>query len=294
MNKHEWLNLAEYPFKQHSFTIDGMKMNYIDEGRGAPVVMVHGTPSWSFLYRDLVKELMDNYRCIVPDHLGFGLSEKKAGADYRPETQARRLEALIDSLGLDQITLVVHDFGGPIGLNYAIKHPEKISRLIISNTWMWSLANEPSVAWASRFFGSALGKWIYTKTNFSAGYLFKQGFNDKKKLDSAIFDHYKSPFQTPEDRYSTWIYARELLKSKDWYQQLWEERSKIAHIPTLLVWGMQDKFFSPKVLEQWETVFSDAQIVRLKDGGHFIQEENGEDYVGAVEDFLQKYDVVVG
>ena len=114
-------------------------LHYIDEGRGDPVVMVHGTPTWSFLYRHVVKGLSKNYRCIAPDHIGFGLSDKPQGWSYTIEAQAKNLQVLLDSLDLEDITLVVHDFGGPIGLSYAIENPEKVSRLVIMNTWLWSL-----------------------------------------------------------------------------------------------------------------------------------------------------------
>ena len=290
MSNHPWLNQAEYPFKQHTFEVDGMEMNYIDEGKGSPIVMVHGTPSWSFLYRNLVKELMANHRCIAPDNLGFGLSEKRENEDYRPETQARRLEEFIESLNLTDITLVVHDFGGPIGLNYAIKHPEKVSRLVISNTWMWSLADNSQVKRASGFFAKPLGKWLYTKTNFSAGFLFKQGFNRKSRLTKFVHSHYKNPFSNAVERYSTWVYAKELLASADWYNELWEQREKISHIPTLLLWGMKDKFFGPEVLTKWEGVFEENRAFKLRKSGHFIQEENNEEYNDAIQGFLRTYD----
>ncbi len=100
--------------------------------------MVHGTPTWSFMYRHLIRDLSPRYRCIAPDHLGFGLSDRPAGWSYRPEDQARNLARLIETLGLKDLTLVVHDFGGPIGLAYALDHPENVRRLVLFNTWMWS------------------------------------------------------------------------------------------------------------------------------------------------------------
>src|SRR5688572_6908616 len=131
-----WLNRKEYPFKSNFLPLDAGQLHYLDEGSGEPIVMVHGTPAWSFLYRNLVKELSRNYRCIVPDHLGFGLSDKPKHWSYKPEAHAQNLKILINYLELKNITLVVHDFGGPIGLHYALEHPENIKRLVIINTWM--------------------------------------------------------------------------------------------------------------------------------------------------------------
>lgn len=124
MTETPWLDRAEYPFAPHHFESGDGRMHYVDEGEGEPVVLVHGTPTWSFLYsRHRIRGLSRTRRVIAPGHLGFGLSEKPADALYRPEDHARRLEALLEHLGLEGITLVVHDFGGPIGLSYALRHP---------------------------------------------------------------------------------------------------------------------------------------------------------------------------
>lgn len=130
----DWVDRAEYPFEPEAIILGPGTMRYLDEGDGESVVMVHGTPTWSFLYRHLVKGLRDRYRCVVPDHLGFGLSDKPARWSYAPADQARNLTTLIETLGLKDITLVVHDFGGPIGLSYALEHPENVRRLVLFNT----------------------------------------------------------------------------------------------------------------------------------------------------------------
>src|SRR6185503_2250079 len=134
-----WVDRVEYPFVPRRLAVDGMAMSYVDEGDGPTVLMVHGTPSWSFVYRHLVRGLRDAFRCVVPDLPGFGLSDKPPGDAYRPEDQARRLSAFIDALGLKDLALVVHDFGGPIGLAHAVDQPERVRNLVIFNTWMWSL-----------------------------------------------------------------------------------------------------------------------------------------------------------
>src|SRR5262249_20412588 len=133
MHNTDWIDRTEYPFTSRYLDLDAGRMHYVDEGEGHPIVMVHGTPDWSFLYRHLIKPLSVGYRCIAPDHLGFGLSDKPIGWGYRPADHARNLRALIDHLGLERYTLVVHDFGGPIGLACAIERPEQVERLVISN-----------------------------------------------------------------------------------------------------------------------------------------------------------------
>src|SRR5215218_7357697 len=133
-----WLDSSLYPFASHFIESGYGRMHYVDEGNGSPVVFVHGTPSWSFLYRHLIARLSCRHRVIAIDNLGFGLSDKPARAPYAPQDHAQRFETLLDALHVSGATLVVHDFGGPIGLAAALVHPEMFSRLVLFNTWMWS------------------------------------------------------------------------------------------------------------------------------------------------------------
>ena len=141
-----WLDRSLYPFTSHWFESADGQMHYVDEGAGAPILLVHGTPTWSFLYRCLVARLARHNRVIAVDLLGFGLSAKPANAPYEPQDHTRRLLALVDALQLTGITLVVHDFGGPIGLAAALAHPERIERLVLFNTWLWSVEHDPHIA----------------------------------------------------------------------------------------------------------------------------------------------------
>ena len=158
-----WVDRREYPFEPRELDVEGGRLSYVDEGEGAPIVMVHGTPTWSFLYRHLIRELRPRYRCVAPDHLGFGLSDRPADWSYRPEDQGRNLARLIETLGLKDITLAVHDYGGPIGLAYALDHPENVRRLVLFNTWMWSFAGDRRIAWPARILGGRLGRYLYEK-----------------------------------------------------------------------------------------------------------------------------------
>jgi haloalkane dehalogenase len=138
LNSH-WLDKKEFPFRSNFINLDMGRMHYVDEGDGEPIVMCHGNPTWSFLYRHLVKGLSPHYRCVAIDYIGFGLSDKPLTWSYLPHEQARNVETLIDRLGLKDITLVVQDWGGPIGLSYALRHPDNVKRLVIMNTWLWSV-----------------------------------------------------------------------------------------------------------------------------------------------------------
>ena len=162
----EWIDKSEYPFRSNHMNVPAGRMHYIDEGEGKPIVMVHGNPTWSFLYRYLIKELSKNHRCIALDHIGFGLSDKPADWSYLPEEHAKNLNLLIDELDLKELTLVVQDWGGPIGLSYAINNPENVKSIIIMNTWMWSVTGDPHYERFSGFMGSGIGRFLIKRFNF--------------------------------------------------------------------------------------------------------------------------------
>jgi pimeloyl-ACP methyl ester carboxylesterase len=146
---------------------DGVQLHYVDEGAGPPLLFVHGTPTWSFEWRHLIAGLRDSYRCIAPDHLGFGKSPRPADAEYSPAAHADRLRQFVTRLGLDDVTLVVHDFGGLIGLPLAIDPPRIVRRLVVINSWMWHLGEDPALARGARLLGGRLGRFVYERLNFS-------------------------------------------------------------------------------------------------------------------------------
>jgi len=282
-----WLDRAEYPFEPRYFELDAGRLHYVDEGAGPPVVMVHGNPAWSFLYRNLIKRLSRGHRCLALDHIGFGLSDKPAGWSYRPEDHARNLEAFIQSLGLRDITLVVQDWGGPIGLSYAISHPEKVGRLIITNTWMWPVNRDPCYWAFSRFMGSFPGRLLIRRWNFFASFLMPRMFGDRSRLPPEIHRQYLAPLGRPEERKGCWVFPREILRSSDWLGRLWTSRKKIAEKPALILWGMKDIAFRKRELNRWAELFPQARVVKFPTAGHFLFEECGEELYRPIEDFLR-------
>jgi pimeloyl-ACP methyl ester carboxylesterase len=281
-----WLDRAEYPFATRRVTIEGIGMSYVDEGEGPTVLMVHGTPSWSFLYRHLVRGLRDGYRCVAPDLPGFGLSDKPAGDAYRPEDQARRLTAFIDALGLKDFTLVVHDFGGPIGLAHAVDQPERVRNLVIFNTWMWSLEQSRQVAWLIRALSGRMGRLLYERLGFSVNVLWRQAVRDRR-YTPAVHAQYAAALRAPAARHATWIYAREVLGSSAWLEALWQRRERIARLPALLVWGMKDPAFA-SALPRWRALFTDARVVEWPDVGHAPPEVRGPESAALVRRFLEE------
>jgi haloalkane dehalogenase len=286
MNNTAWVDRAAYPFAPRYFNVDGARMHYIDEGDGPPIVMVHGTPTWSFLYRDLIRTLAPRYRCIAPDHLGYGLSDKPERAAYQPKDHARRLQALIEHLELRDLAMIVHDFGGPVGLSYALEKPSNIRSLVLLNTWMWSLRGDLVPELASRLGGGSVGRFFFRQFNIEARWLFKAVWGDRSKLGSALHRQYTSPFPEPGDREAMWVLARELLGSSEWYEELWSRRKRISTIPALLLWGLKDPIFRVRHLARWQGLFEDARSVTFSKAGHFVQEEARDELRPALDRFL--------
>ena len=280
-----WLDRAAYPFASRWVEVEGARMHYVDEGQGPTVLMVHGTPTWSFLYRHLITGLRDRFRCVAPDHLGFGLSDKPAGDGYRPEDQARRLGAFVAALGLKDVALVVHDFGGPIGLGWALDHPDEVDRLVLFNTWMWSLAGEARYERAGRLLGGAVGRLLYERFGASLNVVFRRAVADRTRYTRAVHAQYAGPMREPAARHATWIYARELMGSSAWYDSLWRRRERLASWPALLVWGAKDPAFAT-ALPRWRTVLPEADVVELADVGHAPPEERGPESARLVGRFL--------
>jgi len=278
-----WVDRREYPFEPRELDVEGGRLSYVDEGEGAPIVMVHGTPTWSFLYRHLIRELSPRYRCVAPDHLGFGLSDRPADWSYRPADQGRNLARLIETLGLKDITLAVHDYGGPIGLAYALDHPENVRRLVLFNTWMWSFAGDRRVAWPARILGGRLGRYLYEKRQFSVRVMLRHAVADRRRYTREVERHYLRAL----DGHATWIYVRELLGSGAWFDSLWARRDRIARIPTILIWGMKDPAFA-RYLPRWRQVFEQAEVVQLADCGHAPPEERAPESLLFLTRFLER------
>ncbi|NLG08882.1 MAG: alpha/beta fold hydrolase [Deinococcales bacterium] len=268
-----WLDRSLYPFERRTFELDGHRLSYVDEGAGSPVLFVHGTPTWSFLWREQLRALAGEHRVLALDNLGFGLSDKPPHADYTPAAHARRLEAFVAHLGLTDLTLVVHDYGGPIGLSYALRHPRDVPRLLITNTWMWSNAGDRRVESAGRLFGGPFGRLLYTRLNLSPRVLLPNVFADRSKLTPQLHRHYLAPFATPDERVAPWVLARELLASNDWYASLWEQRGALAHARTTLLWGMKDPLMPAAYLARWREALPHARVIEAHDSSHFTPEE---------------------
>lgn len=277
-----WLDRSLYPFPGKHLHLAEGRMHYLDEGTGSPVLLVHGTPSWSFEWRHVVQSLRGTHRCVAPDHLGFGLSDKRPGTPYRPEDHSARLLRLVDELDLRDVTLVVHDFGGPIGLRVALERRERVRKVVLTNTWMWPHGDQRRIRWMSRLVRSSLGRWMYLSLNASPRWIVPAAFGDRSRLDGGVHRHYLGPFPTPETRHAPWVLGCELAGSDPYYARLWGARQALADLPVSIVWGMKDPAFGAEYLARWRLVLPQASVTELPAAGHFPQEEDPDAVAAAI------------
>lgn len=262
-----------YPFDSRYFTrADGTKQHYIDEGAGPTIVFVHGTPSWSFDFRNVVKSLRDRARCVAVDHVGFGLSDKPPGADYGVDAHVKRLEALISALNLGSFSLALHDFGGPIGLELAYRNPDRVNAFCILNSRIGSAEDDPEFQKLKTALKSPVLPFLYRYMNFSPRFLMPASFG-ARKLSPALLLHYRRVFPNPDSRYGPLAFARSLLDDQKLFEAQWQKRSALSDKKAALIWGMADKWIGKRYLTRFQSVFPLSKTLELPDAGHFPQEE---------------------
>jgi haloalkane dehalogenase len=281
-----WLNRGEFPFDSRIFQQADGRMHYVDEGSGPVLLFVHGTPDWSFGFRHLIKALRSTYRCVAIDHLGFGLSDKPAHADFTVAAHARRLQDFIDHLALKDITLVVTDFGGGIGLQHALDRPGNVKGIVLYNTWMWDLMPDKRFSRPSAIMNSAFGKWLYLRFGFSVNVMMPSGYDNKTKLSKAVHSHFKNALPDAGSRRATFACVQEIKNAGPLWNAQWARVHQLSSIPALLCWGLKDRFFPPDLLERWKHALPQATVRTFPEAGHFVHEEAHEELVGAMRSFL--------
>jgi haloalkane dehalogenase len=263
-------------------------MHYVDEGSGPPILFVHGTPTNSFEYRHLIAALSKRFRCIAPDHLGFGQSSRPQSFAYTPEAHADVLAEFVEKLNLTDVTLVVHDFGGPIGLPLALASGSRITRLVLMNTWAWPLDDDPKMARGAKFIGGPIGRFLYRYANASLRLIMPSAYGDRKKLTKEIHRRYLDVFRDRDARVLVLhALAKSLLGSRAHYQSLLDRIDRLKAIPVLIVWGLKDSAFQPYQLERWRQLLPDAKVEAIEGAGHWPHEEEPARVIGALEQFLK-------
>jgi pimeloyl-ACP methyl ester carboxylesterase len=279
----------EYPFESHYLEADGYRYHFLDEGEGDPVLMVHGNPTWSFYWRHLVLALRPRQRAIAVDHLGCGLSDKPLDYPYRLEDHVANLAGLIQSLDLENITLVVHDWGGPIGLSAAVQLQERIGRLVILNTGAFPPPSIPLRIRCCRI--PLLGNFMVRRLNLFARMALKMATH-RKLLSKPARDGLLSPYDSHASRIAIARFIEQIPSSPghpNWQLlcSLEKQLEGLSNIPTRIIWGMKDWCFTPHCLDLLMEIFPHADVTRLEDVGHYVMEEDPDRVIQLVSEFLQ-------
>ena len=282
-----WLDRNEYPFRSRFVGTPEGNVHYLDEGEGEVLLFLHGNPTWSFMYRELFRHFSSNgFRCLAVDYLGFGLSDKPEGIEYVTQLHTRHITQLIEELQLENITIVIHDWGGPIGMSYAVDHPENVKRLIVLNTWFWSLKGKLAAELYTLVLGGPVGRFLCRQFNAFPRFIMPLAFG-RREMAPHIHQHYTKPFPSPGTRDGQWMFVRAVTGESEWLDSIWAKREGLRNKPMLILWALDDPVFKLDHLEQWQKAFPDHRLETFPRVGHFIAEEAGRDLVVPAESFLR-------
>ncbi|TDO14081.1 haloalkane dehalogenase [Mycobacterium sp. BK086] len=278
-----WVDGTLFPFESRFVEIDGHSVHYVDEGSGPVLLFLHGNPTWSFVYRGVIEALRDEFRCIAVDYPGFGLSAAAPGYRYLPTEHTQVMGAFIEALGLSRVTLVAHDWGGPIGLALVEEHPGVFDRLVLANTWAWPVS-APHVQVMSHVMGGPLGRLLIRQFNLFVNLMVPAGHRLAKPSDVEM-RHYQKALDTPGRRNASAIFPRELTASRAFLADVEAGLDRIADLPALIIWGDADIAFGDNELRRWEQTFTDHKTVIVEGAGHFVQSDAPEQFAAAIRDW---------
>jgi pimeloyl-ACP methyl ester carboxylesterase len=280
-----------YPFDSRFIRLAcGHRMHYLDEGSGPPVLMLHGNPTWSFYYRTLVLGLRDRYRCIVPDHVGCGLSDKPAGWNYRIDAHVDNICQLVTTLDLRHVTLVVHDWGGPIGYLTSLRLPQRFRRCVVFNSTVF-LQSLPKLLTAMRL--PVYGPLLIRGLNGLLRAGLRTGVANPARFTSQVRAGYTFPYDSWAHRIAILRFVQEIPLERDHpnrplLDEIERQLDRLRQWPHLVIWGMQDRVFHRGFLAGWCDRFPGAEVHRFEDASHWVVDEAPERILGLVRDFLAR------
>ena len=280
-----------YPFESRFLDLNPHRMHYLDEGQGDPVLMLHGNPTWSFYFRNLVKGMRNQYRCVVPDHIGCGLSDKPQNYPYTLSRHIDNLESLVEHLGLDNLTLAVHDWGGAIGMGFAIRHPEKIKRLIFFNTAAFIDSRIPFSINLCRH--SWVGPLAILRFNLFARMAADWASKVPGRLTGRVRKGYLAPYNSAENRIANLRFVQDIPMSPDIpsyavVEQIESQLGYFRNRPVMVIWGMKDFCFNTHFLERWKKIFPNAEVHEVPQAGHYVVEDADEEIIPWMIQFLKR------
>ncbi|MFD1957697.1 alpha/beta fold hydrolase [Paenibacillus thailandensis] len=289
MNRKFSVDSNEYPFRDRWMPYRDGTIHYIDEGSGPAVLLLHGNPTWSYLYRNVIRELSGECRLIAIDYPGFGMSAAPSRYGFTPGEHSEAVTEVIGRLGLKDFVMVVQDWGGPIGMSYAVRHKENIRGIVVMNTWAW-----PAKLLAMKLFSLAMGGWpigylLQTRLNFFAKTIVPHGIYHAEKVTDSLRHAYTAPFPTPASRKPTWVFPRSIRKAGRWLAEIEAGLKRLSELPAQIVWGMKDSAgFPVEEMRKWQKVFPLHETEMLEDASHYVQEDRPDRVASAVRRVLER------
>lgn len=283
MNRPFEVDPVEYPFKDHWLSYRDGHIHYIDEGQGPTVLLLHGNPTWSYLYRNVIKELRGEFRLVAPDYPGFGMSKAPAGYGFTPQEHSEAIYELIRQLDLKDLIVVVQDWGGPIGLHYAVRHRSNLRGIVVMNTWAWPARILPMRLFSLVMGGWPFGYWLQTRRNFFAKVIVPSGIFHTDKVTDQLRKAYTDPFQTPKSRIPTWMFPRQIRKARAWLSDTESKLSNLSDLPARILWGTKDSAGFPLgQMNKWQSYLPLNETEILDDASHYLQEDRPDRVAAAI------------
>jgi haloalkane dehalogenase len=276
-----WVDDDLFPFESRFLDIDGHTVHYVDEGSGPTLLLLHGNPTWSFLWRDVIRALRDDFRCIALDYPGFGLSTARPGYRYLPEEHAEVVTGFVDALALNGVTLVGQDWGGPIGLATAQRRPALCDRLVLANTWAWPVNGVLHFEAFSRIVGGLPMRFLVRQFNVLVNAFIPTGHR-KRTPTAAEMAHYRRALDTPERRQACAVLPGRVLGSRTFFAEVEAGLADLAHLPTLIVWGDADIAFRSQERERLEATFTNHSTVVVEGAGTYVESDAPDEFVAAI------------
>lgn len=280
-----------YPFKSQSLDLDSYRYHYLDEGQGETLLMLHGNPTWSFYYRNLILGLKKSYRCVVPDHMGMGKSDKPQNYPYTLSQHIDNLVALVSELSLKDITLVVHDWGGAIGMGFAVRYPQKVKRLVLFNTAAFLSKKIPIRLRLCRLPG--FGALAIRGFNAFALAATNMACKNRERMTNEVRAGYLAPYSNYANRIANLRFVQDIPMSPDepsysLVREIEENLDQFASLPIMIIWGAKDFVFNHHFLKKWQEVYPNAEVHRVSDAGHYVVEDAYERILPWMNTFLKK------
>lgn len=283
------VHAAEYPFEDRWMPYRDGYLHYVDEGQGPTVLLLHGNPTWSYLYRNVIRELRGECRLVALDYPGMGMSKAPSRYGFTPQEHAEAVQAFIQGLELTDFVLVVQDWGGPVGLNYAVRNRDNLRGLVLMNTWAWPATLPAMKMFSMAMGGWPLGYWLQTRRNFFASKIVPHGIYRTENVTDQLRKAYTDPFPTPQSRKPTWIFPRYIRKARPWLAEIESRLPALNYVPAQILWGLKDSAgFPASEMEKWQRYLKLHETEALEDASHYVQEDRPDRVAAAIRRVIER------